>query len=537
VASVLNTNNIEIKRLYLPLLLLLLVTSALFFPVLNHDFVNFDDELYIVNDMAQKQLNLANLKAILFEPYQAAWYPLTRLSHALEFALFGGSATATHLVNVILHFINAALLFLITLQLGRLAYPDENPPASFVLPGIITSLLFLVHPQHVEAVAWAVQRKELLATMFSLLSITMYLRHQLLPAIIFALMAMLSKASSVVLPAFFVLLNIALIKPDALNIKSLLEVVWANRWILILALVMTVLTYINHEAENTQFLEEHFSPLSRLMLYADNSLLGLANFVMLKPGLFHLPINEYIVTANGIGFIVLVIMLILLTIFCAVLFKGSRRARICAMGVLFYFTALLPVGGLVVFGNYAFGDRYLYLSSIGLYVVVFIGLCEVMRKFSSTSAGRWLLVAPVILLIVAFSMSMRGLPKWSDSISLWSYDVIQRPDSVFANHQLGAQYFLANKYHEAVPYFVAAINSDSNHFRVWSRTASSLYLAEIMCNDGQEQSAIQALERIPGFGGDIKDVEMLLGSLSYSGYDICEQAISAWYSENHANKP
>ena len=58
-----------------------------------------------------------------------------------------------------------------------------------------------------------------------------------------------------------------------------------------------------------------------------------------------------------------------------------------------------------------------------------------------------------------------------------------------------------------------------------------------MCDDGQEQSAIETLERIPGFGGDIKDVEMLLGSLSYSGYENCEQEISAWYTENHLNNP
>jgi hypothetical protein len=521
--------NVEIKYPYLLLLLLMLVTSALFFPVLKYDFVNFDDPLYIVNDLAQKQLSLANLKTILLEPYHAAWYPLTRLSHALEFAVFNGNPAGTHLINVILHFINAAVLFLVMLQLGRLAYPDDEPPVSLVLPAIFASLLFLVHPQHIEAVAWAVQRKELLATTFSLFSILLYLRQQLLPAIIFAAMAMLSKASSVVLPAFFVLLNVALIKRDELNFKSLLDVIWDKRWFLILAMMMAVLTFINHDAENTFFLEEQFPLINRWMLFADNSLLGLSNFVSLKAGLFHMPINEYIVAGDTIGASNLLLASIIVIAACAMLFRGSMRARICAMGLLFYFVALLPVGGLVVFGNYAFGDRYLYLSSIGIYVIVFIALCGLTRKFSSTPAGRWLLIAPVIVLISAFTISAQLLPKWAGSISLWSYDVAQRPDSVFANHQLGSEYFLDKQYHEAVPYLRAAIHSDSNRFRVWSRTASSLYLAEIMCDDGKDEEAVQVLENIPTFGGDIKDVEMLLGSLAYSGYDQCEQTLSDWY--------
>lgn len=528
-AVILIFKNSAFRQNLVQIFLLFLCAAALYFPVSQFEFINYDDQQYIVNDAILKQLSITNLKIIIFEPYLAAWYPLTRLSHAFEYALFGDYAGGTHLVNVLLHILNAAILLQVLLRLGRLAYPDERSASVVLYPAIIVSVLFVVHPQHVEAVAWAVQRKELLATFFALLSVMMYLKDKLLVAGVFVVMAMLSKASAVVVPTFFILLDIALIQPNGPKFRQLMQVIWSNRWMLVITLVFVVVTYINHDALDALFFGDEFSLLTRIHLYADNSLHGLFNFLILQSELFHQPISDYIIDGSFVVWCSLVFDLILLAGCAAGLFMGKPQVRFVAMGILFFFIALLPVGGLVFFGNYAFGDRYMYLSSIGIYVSLFVLIVELFRKYSRKKTRRGVLLFSVGVLLAAFLQSYLVLPKWASAETLWTYDIQRKPDSVFANEQLGSDYFFKGQNQRAIPLFVTAINSQSNRFMTGTRTASALYLAEIFCDAGEENNAIGVLSHIPVFGGDISAVEDLLNSLHYTGYESCAQTISSWY--------
>lgn len=521
------TDNVNLKN-YSLLLLCLLAALVLFYPVSTFEYLDYDDQLYIVDDLATKQLSLANLKTILLEPYATSWYPLSRLSHTLEYVLIGDTAAVTHLVNLLFHFLNAALLFHILLRVGGLAYPAMHSSAPIRNAAIFASVLFVVHPQHVEAVAWAVQRKELLATFFALISIAMYLRQRLFAAGVFLTLAMLSKASVIVLPVFFVLLDVALNESRDTRIKRLFWAVWTNRWFFILSLVVAAITLMHHQAGGALFYEE-FPPLTKLMLYSDNSLHGLYRFFTLQPELFHLPISEYVIDNSWLGLAFLALTVILLSATTILIFRVDRQWRIGTMGILFYFTALLPVGGLIVFGNYAFGDRYLYFSSIGIFILVFICSCELFNKFSEKSAQRMLIFVLGSVVVAAFLQSYRVLPKWASTETIWMYDVERRPDSVFANYLLGQQHFFNGERELAYSYFEATIDSDSNRFRVGPRTASALFMAEMMCDAGRSEQALGVLERIPDFGGNMKDIEMLIESLRYSERDSCALIISGWY--------
>lgn len=511
------------------LLLFLVTTLALFYPVLNFEYLDYDDQFYIISDLATKQLSLANLKTIFLEPYFAAWYPLTRLSHAIEYAVFGDTATGTHLINMLLHFLNAAILLQILMRLGELTAPEAWHKNSIRYAAVVATVLFIVHPQHVEAVAWAVQRKELLATLFALLSITMYLKRRLFAAGVFVALAMLSKASTVMLPVLFVLFDIALAGQKNMGLKRLTHALLKNGWIIVLALTIAALTFMHHHSESVFFYQEFFPLLTRLLLYADNSLHGIFHFFTLQAELFHLPVSEYVIAGKWLGITFLVLMVVSLVTCSVLIFTGSRKIRVGAAGLLFYFTALLPVAGFVVFGNYAFGDRYMYFSSIGIYVLVFICLCELFNRFSGEGAKRWLSLILGIVILAAFMQSQRILPKWVNTESIWAYDVERRPDSVFANNALGEYYFFRGNNELAYPYFEATIESDSNRFRIGPRTSSALYMAEIMCDADKEERAIGILGRIPEFGGDMRNIEILIASLRHSEYQSCAQAISDWY--------
>ena len=247
------------KEQYYPWLLLLLATSVLFYPTSYFEYLNFDDQLYIVNDPALKQLSLENLKTILLKPYATAWYPVTRLSHALEFAVFGDNAIGTHVINALLHFLNAAILFQVLLQLGNLAFPRAQDAHVIQRIALFSCLLFVVHPQHIETVAWAVQRKELLATLFALLSITMYLENRRFAVGVFFTLAMLSKTSTVMLPLLFIGLDLALVRSTNLGFKKITLAFWANRWLIVLALALALLTILHHQAKDALFYDDQFA--------------------------------------------------------------------------------------------------------------------------------------------------------------------------------------------------------------------------------------------------------------------------------------
>jgi hypothetical protein len=505
-----------------------LVTSLLFYPALNFEYLNFDDQLYIVNDPATKQLSLVNLRTIFLEPFASAWYPLTRLSHAIEFAVFGDNATGTHLINVLLHLMNALILMQVLLKVGRI-FRGPSEHIAIYTAALFSCLLFLVHPQHVEAVAWAVQRKELLATFFALLSINMFLEHRRFVTGVFIFLSMLSKTSTVMLPVLFVLMDVATIKPADMCPRNVVRAVWLNRWLIILAMALAALTLLHHQADDALFYNDKFPLVTKMLLYADSSLRGLYHFFTLQAELFHLPISEYVINAGILGLAVLVIVIVLLAFFSVMVFFDSHYLRIASSGLVFYFIALLPVGGLIIFGNFAFGDRYLYFSSLGIYFLVFTCFVVLISKLPNQRSLQAVIIMSVLILSAAFVQSKQVLPKWASTETIWAYDVSKRPDSVFANEQLGQHYLFTGRPELALKHFRAAIDSQSEQFMVQPRTASALYMAEILCSTNQERQAVDVLKQIPKFGGDIREVELLLGSLVHSGYRSCAQEIERWY--------
>src|SRR5262249_54088570 len=141
-------------------IVLALVAVVPYAQVLGHDFVNYDDTLYVTdNPMVQAGLSVANLRWSLTATEAANWHPLTWWSHMLDVDLFGLSAGLHHLTSVLLHALNTALLFFVLQQMTGASWAS-----AFV------AALFALHPQNVESVAWIGQRKTVLSTFFALLA-------------------------------------------------------------------------------------------------------------------------------------------------------------------------------------------------------------------------------------------------------------------------------------------------------------------------------------------------------------------------------
>ncbi len=147
--------------------LLALVTIALYGPVTSHDFVNYDDKEYVLdNPHVTGGLTLENVRWAFENSYAANWYPVTWLSHMLDCEVFGLRPWGHHLTNVLLHALNAALVFaLLQLMTGS------------TWRSLFVAALFAVHPLRVESVAWVAERKDVLCAFFGLLALIFYARY------------------------------------------------------------------------------------------------------------------------------------------------------------------------------------------------------------------------------------------------------------------------------------------------------------------------------------------------------------------------
>src|SRR3954471_13734413 len=192
------------KRTLILSLALVLLTTLAYLPVRNNAFINFDDNHYIIeNTHVRAGLTWDTVKWA-FTTYDAAnWHPLTWLSHALDSQLFGVNPAGPHLVSVLLHALNAVLLFLVLQSL-----------TGFTWRSLMVAALFAVHPLNVESVAWAAERKNVLSMLFFLLAIWAYGRYVRQPSVarylgvagLFAL-ALMSKPQVIILPFVLLLLD------------------------------------------------------------------------------------------------------------------------------------------------------------------------------------------------------------------------------------------------------------------------------------------------------------------------------------------
>src|SRR2546423_2582597 len=185
-------------------LVLVAITWAVFGQTLGHDFVNFDDHIYVYeNPLVIRGLSTEGIIGAFTHTHARNWHPLTTLSHMLDCQLYGLNADGHHLTNVILHTISVLLLFLVLKQMTGAFWQS-----AFV------AALFAVHPLHVESVAWIAERKDVLSGVFFMLTLLAYLRYARAPSTrryfvvlgVFAL-GLMSKPMLVTVPFVLLLLD------------------------------------------------------------------------------------------------------------------------------------------------------------------------------------------------------------------------------------------------------------------------------------------------------------------------------------------
>ncbi|MHC4124741.1 MAG: ArnT family glycosyltransferase, partial [Planctomycetota bacterium] len=183
---------------------LVFVSLAAYEPVRHNEFIVYDDySLITENPHIQSGFNLESIRWAFTTYYWGNWHPLTWLSHMLDYELFGLNAAGHHFVNLFLHIISTLLLFWILKQMTGGTWSS-----AFV------ACVFAIHPQHVESVAWASERKDVLSALFWMATIAAYIRYSEKPGIgryllvlVSMALGLMSKGMVVTLPFVLLLLD------------------------------------------------------------------------------------------------------------------------------------------------------------------------------------------------------------------------------------------------------------------------------------------------------------------------------------------
>ncbi len=433
-----------------------LLTFLVYFPSLANQFVNWDDLEAITRNSHLRVLNSHNFHWMFTTFHLGNWIPLTWMTLALDYQLGKLDTRIYHLDNLVLHCLNTGAVFFLSVRLlvpaGKNGSPEAQGQKSLwvVAAAFITALLFGLHPLHVESVAWATERKDLLYGFFYLLGLTLYLDYASTPVLkswklhaclgLF-LLALLSKPMAVTLPLVLILLDLwPLGRFRAQGVGIFREKIP----LFALAVLSGVL------ASLAQGSVESFSNLNQIPLVyrvmnAFHSLVFYLEKMVFPAGLAALYPIDLRKTFSP-AYVYALMGAVLITFICIVYRK--KRPYLGAAW-LYYGITLAPVLGIIQVGSQAAADRYSYLPSLAPFLL-----------FGAAAANFFSRRRFTLILLTAFLAAALGYgtyqqtKTWKDSPTLWENVLRVNPrNSQIAHANLADGYLTTGRFDEALREF------------------------------------------------------------------------------------
>ena len=483
---------------------LILLTLVAYWEVKDNGFIKFDDPQYItINPYVRSGVNYESIRWAFSTLHIDAfyWHPITWLSHMLDCQLFGLNARWHHVTGLIIHILNTLLLFALLSYITRRIWPS-----AFV------AALFALHPLHVESVAWAAERKDLLSALFWILASIAYAYYVKRPTfgrylavfLLFAL-GLMSKPMVVTLPFVWLLLDYwplerishPLLNNDniALSSRHLQKRRFSSLLIeklpfFIFSGVVCIITWMAQQEVGALKSTDTFPLSARLA----NSITSYVSYIdkMLFP---HDLAVVYPFTITNISNLKTLLCGLLLVGITVLVLRYSRKHKYLFVGWFWYLVTLVPVIGLTQVGWQASADRFTYIPLIGLFIIIAWGVPDLIKgSRRNTSVLGSLAGATIILLIVC---TRTQVCYWRDTETLFthanrvtrdnyvahtvlatisrdtreSYGLLKtalaiRPDYYYAHCHLGIIYTIWNKLDNAVYHHKEALRLHPNYFFV-----------------------------------------------------------------------
>jgi tetratricopeptide (TPR) repeat protein len=432
------------------------VVLATFLPTLRNDFVDFDDPINVYNDpMVKAGLTAEGFRWAWANPVVGDWIPLTTLSHMADCELFGLKPWGHHLTNALLHAAAAALLFVALREMSGALWP-----AAFA------ALLFGVHPQRVESVAWVTERKDVLSAFFfagGLWAYAWYVRKRSVArysaVAALYLCGLLAKSMVVTLPCVLLLLDYWPLRrfgaldsessdAEAATRRQPLVALFLEKLPLFAIAAVFAVIQVSAVHEKIQAFTLSARAQTALVGYATylEKMVWPANLAAIYPYPGGWPVS--LVAASA---------LLLITISILVVWFGRRRPYLVT-GWCWYLGMIFPVIGFIQVGGQWMADRYSYLPSAGIFMLVAWLIEDLTHAWPNRRLLLWPAAAATILACSAASIRQSGY--WSDSETLFRRTIALTGKNPLAHHLLGDALRTQGRTHEAMAQYKAAFAED-----------------------------------------------------------------------------
>jgi protein O-mannosyl-transferase len=446
-------------------------------PVRKNGFVDLDDGSYIKNNPNVNEGITAQSFVWAFTRFHSGnWHPLTWLSHMLDCEIYGLNPFGHHITSIIIHIVNSVLLLLVLRKMTGALWP------SAFIAGV-----FALHPLHVESVAWAAERKDVLSGLFWMLTILAYAYYAEKPdfkryiiVLLAFVMGLLSKPMMVTLPFALLLLDYwplnRLNKPNhALNLKHLIK---EKIPFFALSVISSAITIAAQQSGGAIATLDNLSLSYRIanMFASYTRYIGKTlwpdGLAVIYPHFYKDFPKDLLVTS--------ILLFVLLTTFCI---YAGRHKRYILTGWLWFLGTLVPVIGLVQVGSQAIADRYMYIPIVGLLIIITWSI----KEFAGENRGRQTATAILALIVLCISLILTRTQAgyWKDNLTLFGHAVNVTDNNPFAETNYGHALYKAGYTSEGLMHLYNTIHINPEFFMARD-TLGNLLMEEDKTNEAIE---------------------------------------------------
>jgi tetratricopeptide (TPR) repeat protein len=470
--------------------LLLLITALVYWPVTRHEFINYDDPLYVTeNQVVQDGLSAAGVQWAFVGYHASNWHPVTWLSHMIDASVFALDPGGHHLTNLLLHLANTFLLFWLLRKLTGARWRCAAVAA-----------LFAWHPLHVESVAWVAERKDVLSTLFLLLCLWAYVTYTarrgvgryLMALGLFAL-GLMSKPMLVTLPCLLLLLDYWPL--GRLHLKAPLIIEKIPFFALSFASCLITFS-AQHSGGAVQSMQA-----MPLLLRLDNAFVAYAGY--LRKMFWPMDLAIFYPLTAQISPLQITISIVILAAVSFAAWHWRRQRPYLVFGWLWYVGTLVPVIGLIQVGSQSMADRYTYVPLIGVFIMVAWALAE----WASHQPRAQLTVrfVTVMSLSACLASTCGYVPQWQSSHTLFEHAVKVMPNNFMAYNNLGAALKDEGKIAEATSRYLEAVRLNPDY------SFAHFNLAMVFAEEGRIDPALYHFSQLERLKFDTAEKHNLFG--------------------------
>ena len=448
---------------------LMIATFCIYSQVADHEFTNWDDTIYCCLEAYSKGFTIENIKWAFTTFDGSFWFPVTLLSHLLDFQLYGFHPKGHHLTNLFFHIANSLLLFSVFYRMTGAIWRSAFVAAMFAL-----------HPLSVESVAWAAERKNVLSTLFLLLTMWAYIHYSEKLTVksyglvfLFFSLGLMSKSMLVTLPFALLLLdywpigrlklgqvrdNNEASEKNTAKKSEIFRLVLEKVPLFLLTIGFSILTVIAQKRfqENGNYTE--LLPFSERLINAIVSYMEYLRRVVWPENLaFFYPYPGDTIWKG-------ILCSIALAGITIISIRLIRKAPYLAVGWFWYLGTFVPVIGIVPAGGgwpgSVMADRYSYMPLIGIFIIIAWGLPELISKWRYKE--RVLAVSAGIVILALMITTREQVSHWKNTITIFKHTIKvtdkKYPNLAIVHNNLGIALFSEEKYEEAIFHYKMAIN-------------------------------------------------------------------------------